>query len=280
MIQLPHMPPSLSGIVLLFNDAMQCMPLSSIAYKKQKCHSQHHIPQCTPTKSIVIHGDGRIRVSWALPFAWDGDIYISEDGKSIIQDTFWPKDLVFNPAKHFEHDGVFDMNDVYFSLLSLERKTTYLRFLNKNPTARRGRTNPSGAVLIRETVFKFPFALKNKFQDRVGSPESGVLIDTIVKMGDWAVGYLQREAPDEHLICTERVHRRRPAFDGTPINTGTRSREEGSFGVPSPHDIRNQRSRGEQYFDGDAVFAEAYQSPRAGGPCDPRYVPIPEEVNN
>ena len=41
----PHMPPSLSGIVLLFNNAMQCTPLSSIAcYKTLKCHSQHHIP--------------------------------------------------------------------------------------------------------------------------------------------------------------------------------------------------------------------------------------------
>jgi hypothetical protein len=168
--------------------------------------------QCTPTKSIVVHANSRIRVAWRLEYGWEGDIYISEDGRSIVQDTLYQEqDLLFDTTKHFENDGIFDRNDIYFSLMSQERRLTYQDFLRKNPpTCRPGRSYPPpGAVLIRETIFKFPFSVRRQFQDHFGIPQQGILIDSIGKLGDWAIGYLQRESPDEEAEATPVARRRR-----------------------------------------------------------------------
>jgi hypothetical protein len=166
--------------------------------------------QCTPTKSIVVHANSRIRVTWRLEYGWDGDIYISEDGRSIVQDTLYQEqDVLFDTARHFENDGIFDRNDIYFSLMSQERKLTYQHFQRKNPPPRPGQSYPPPrAVLIRETIFKFPFSVRRQFQDHFGIPQQGILIDSIGKLGDWAIGYLQRESPDDKDDATPVARRR------------------------------------------------------------------------
>ena len=110
----------------------------------------------------------------------------------------YQEDLVFDTTRHFENDGIFDRNDVYFSLMDHERKYTYQLFLNKNPPPRPGQSYPpGGAVLVRETIFKFPFPVRRQFQDHFGDLQQGILINSIGKLGDWAIGYVQRESPDE-----------------------------------------------------------------------------------
>lgn len=241
--------------------------------------------QCTPTKSIVVNADGRIRVAWKLEQGWDGDIYIAENGKAIIQETVYSKDSMFDPKKHFENEGIFDVNDVFFNLLSVERKETYKLFLDRNPTDRRGRSNTSGSIIFRDEIFKLPFSIRNKFQDRNGSPEQSILIDSVRQIGDWAVGYVQRESPDDDVISTTRIRRRRGATDGgSSISTGTRTREEGFVGGHGKNPRTAATGRGSQRIrvnetdaDGDATFADAQQSPRTGGgqSADPRSVSIP-----
>lgn len=167
--------------------------------------------QCSPTKSIVLNNDGgRIRISWKLPEGWDGEIIIAKDGKSVIMYTFHAKDQTFGPRKHFENEGVFDNNDVFYNLVSVERQETHKRFLAQNPTDRRARANASGVVVECETVASFPFSIFRKFQDRKGNPEQSILIDTIPGLGDWAVGYVERETKEE-VVASTRIRRRRGA---------------------------------------------------------------------
>jgi len=155
--------------------------------------------QCSPSKSILVNEDeSQIRVAWKLEERWNGDIYLADDGKSIVQDTVYSKKRWFNPMVHFANEGIVDLEDNFFVLMSLERENTYKRFLEQTPRVNPGPSDPpdDGIVVVRREMFRFPFPVSYVLQSRNGNPEPSIVIDSNDEIGDWVIGYLQIGSKD------------------------------------------------------------------------------------
>jgi hypothetical protein len=108
------------------SDPNSAKPMKEVVLDHATIH-QMIANQNTPKKPLALLSDDRIMAAWKLDDNWDGEIYITENGMSVMEDTEYHKDLYFSAHMLMSNTGLSDTNDVFIVDQQIQLDNTHNR---------------------------------------------------------------------------------------------------------------------------------------------------------
>ena len=200
------------------------MPPKKVTPKKtptKKAAAKPLSSQCTPTKSIVAHSDGRISARWKLEQNWDGEIYLSPCQMKLMERTVYDRKEYFGAASLLNGSGIIDRNHIMYADMQAERERTFSNMKNEE--------NGEHQVTVERPVFELPYQVKKLFQDEHGNEDEALVTIDTLKTGEWAQVIMEGVHVKKEVAPRSKIRRRGTVANNSAAGSGrVRGRDDAS----------------------------------------------------
>mmetsp|Transcript_11235 Transcript_11235/g.10916 ORF Transcript_11235/g.10916 Transcript_11235/m.10916 type:complete len:231 (-) Transcript_11235:231-923(-) len=153
--------------------------------------------QSSLKKTMLVMPDGRIFITVLCDEKWNGDIFVTRDGRKIYQRTLYKYDHYCNSKLRLSRFGVNHQNHIFQNLLQVRLEDVWEKFQRDTSNepdiiSVEKKGNPEKTdLLVTRILFGIGYEVEKKYYD-LDNNESPINLDSL-PTGEWATFILKKK---------------------------------------------------------------------------------------